>query len=392
MKKLKVFFGTNESGVAWWRGKQPGYKLIEKDLCDVEIFSVYDTDPTKADELVGNADVIYCPSPTGIDSVVQYLKYYQTGKATVSDYDDNLFECHPFNPGYKTLGLKPAKVKLPDGTERWLWEDQKKGFSVKDNMMRFQSQLDLLHISTLITTTTSVLKNTLNKNSNRHPGDIRIVPNAIDFELFKPMTRTHGTDKLRIGWTASDSHLLEGVFIRGLLGKLYKERPNDFQFVILGNVIELRDALKQFPIEWHDFIQIDLYPLKLASLDMDIGICPLENTNFNKSKSALKWSEYSSLCIPSVCTDMEPYSVVQDNKTGMLAKSIEDFADKLYTLMDSPKLRADIANNAYQYNYENYDLGTVVYDWMKVFDEAYDKRYSRSIKYKGEVIQQNGRK
>lgn len=394
---MKVFFGLSESGVAYWRGKLPANKIKKLGLCDTEIFSIYNSTPEESDRMVLESDVVYCPSACGIDTVVKFLQYYQMGKAVIADYDDNLFDCHPFNPGYSTLGLKEVKIRIPGHEETWLWKDGRTGFSIKDNQMRFNSHIDVLNVSTLVTTTTDTLKDKLYNNitvkddngdiiSGRPLDEFVTIPNAIDFDLFKnlPFKKRHSR-KLRIGWTASDSHVLEGQIICHILKEL-NSRRNDFEFVIMGNVEKLRSATVGYPIEWHPFVDISIYPLKLASLELDIGIAPLDDFSFNHCKSELKWSEYSALKIPTVCSNITPYQVIRHGVDGMLANDPIQFVDHICTLMDDSLLRRKIANQAYERNYQDYNLDKVVYKWVDTFKRALDILPERQLTYKGKVI------
>ena len=49
------------------------------------------------------------------------------------------------------------------------------------------------------------------------------------------------------------------------------------------------------------------YPAKLASLDLDLAVAPLEVNRFNECKSNLRLLEYGILGWPVVCSDVLPY-------------------------------------------------------------------------------------
>lgn len=386
---MRIFYGTNDSGVAYWRGKLPARKIMEKGLADVNMFSVSDTRPEDAPKLISQSDVVYVPCACGVEAVVEFLKYYQTGKATVADYDDNLFDCHPFNPGYSTLGLKECKLRLPDGREEYLWKDGRMGFSLKDNHIRHQSQVDVMMVASGLTTTTEALRDKITEQVDRPAEDIDIVPNSIDFNLFKPFSkRKRFGNKPRIGWTASDSHLLEGQLVNRILTELYRRR-NDFEMVIVGNIEKFRKATEQFPIEWHPFCDINVYPLFVAGLELDIGICPLEEYSFNRCKSALKWSEYSAFSIPSVCSDLEPYRVLRPGTDGFLAKDHVEFVDRLEELLDDSAARKRIGAAAFERNHADYNLDKNVHKWIEVFQKALDSDSTRELSYKGRNIPRN---
>ena len=388
MSKLKVFYGLNLSGTAYWRGKLPAQALMHRDLCDVKLMHLLKHSGEEVEEMLLDSDVVFMQSPCGIECTLEYVKLFQLGKASIADFDDNLFDCHPLNPGYATLGLHDVDVTLADGTKESLWKDQKMGFSIKDNSKRFCSFIDTLLIANTVTTTTPYLKSELSGASAKEADDFKIIPNAVDFTKFRAFPKKENK-KLRIGWTASDSHILEGNMVMRIINELYRRR-SDFQFVILGNVEKLRFVAGMFPIEWHGFVELEIYPLKLASLNLDIGICPLETHSFNKSKSALKWTEYSSLKIPSVCTNLEPYWVVKDGEDGLMASTVDQFVDQICVLMDNEQKRLKVAEAAYDRNFEEFNIDTVCEQWLETFERAYFREPTRVLTYKGKPLERIG--
>ena len=385
--KLKVFYGINESGTAYWRGKIPAKALIRKNLCDVRLMSIFKHHGEEVEEMLLSSDVAFMQSPCGIECTLEYVKLFQLGIASIADFDDNLFDCHPLNPGYATLGLHDVDITLPDGSKESLWKNERMGFSIKDNAKRFCSFIDTLLVANTITTTTNYLKNELVEASAKDSNDFRVIPNAIDFSTFKPFgQRRLDHSKLRIGWTSSDSHVLEGNMVMRIINELYKRR-SDFTFVILGNVEKLRKVAGVFPVEWHQFVPLEVYPLKLASLEFDIGICPLEDHSFNKSKSALKWSEYASMRYPSVCSNIEPYWCVKNGIDGLLASNVDQFVDQICLLMDNEQKRRSVANAAYERNREDFNIDTVCESWLETFERAYFRESSRELSYKGKPLE-----
>lgn len=381
---IKIYFGINESGVNYWRGKVPFFEMEKQGLAEVKKFDIFNYNEAQVTQDVLSSDVIYMPCATGIETLVEITNHIRSKRAVVVDYDDNLFDCHPFNPGYATLGLYPITFKNPDGTIVDLWKDQRHGFSLEDNRKRYYAHIDILHTANQITTTTPTLRDTLCEYVERDKSDFNIVPNSINFDVFKPFDkRIRPKNKLRIGWAASDSHIVEGRFVMRVL-KMLAEKRQDFEFVILGNMEKFRFVAKDYPVEWHEFTDINIYPLKLASLEFDIGIIPLENHSFNICKSALKWSEYSALKIPSVCSDLAPYDCVRDGVDGLKGKNEEEFVQKIEALMDDAILRKNIAENAYERNREDFNIKKVAKLWTAVFEKATIKPHI--VTYKGEPL------
>jgi glycosyltransferase involved in cell wall biosynthesis len=375
---MKLTFAVPDSGCAYWRAKQPARMIKRLGLAEVGLFET-DMSTEEAEKLMLWGDVIIQQSVMGIDAVATLSKLKDMGKAVVGDYDDLSFALSPFNPAYKTLGLNEIKIKHDD-KEEFLWEDGKNGFDIKANYFRYRSLQDILKLHDIITTTTQYIKD---KYSEFNP-NIVILPNSIDFNLFKPFTKKENK-QIRIGWTASDSHYSEIWMMKRIMRKILNKYKNDVRFVMLGNLFEMSQEFEKDSYERHDFIGLDTYPLKQAALNLDIGLCPLDNIEFNKAKSQLKWSEYASLRIPSVCSKLEPYDCVEDGITGLLAKNEDEFFNKICELVEDSKLRKEISDNAYDKNYEDYNLEKNAILWVEAYEQARDKCELRVLD-KGQLV------
>jgi glycosyltransferase involved in cell wall biosynthesis len=69
-------------------------------------------------------------------------------------------------------------------------------------------------------------------------------------------------------------------------------------------------------------VPINRYAAFAASFGFDIGIAPLVDCNFNRSKSNLRWLEYSALKIPTVATDISHFrQTVRNGEDGFLIKN-----------------------------------------------------------------------
>jgi hypothetical protein len=67
------------------------------------------------------------------------------------------------------------------------------------------------------------------------------------------------------------------------------------------------DRLKRLVFEYHEWVPLHDYAEKLASLDLDLAVAPLEHHPFNEAKSNLRLLEYGVLGYPVICTDILPY-------------------------------------------------------------------------------------
>jgi len=131
--------------------------------------------------------------------------------------------------------------------------------------------------------------------------DIRVVPNYLDAEIWSGLQSQRGTAaKPRVGWAGAQQHLgdLE------LLHQVVMETAGEVDWVFFGMC---PDAIKPFVREVHDAVLFEDYPAKLAALDLDLALAPLERNKFNEAKSNLRILEYGILGWPVIATDIEPY-------------------------------------------------------------------------------------
>jgi glycosyltransferase involved in cell wall biosynthesis len=79
----------------------------------------------------------------------------------------------------------------------------------------------------------------------------------------------------------------------------------------------------------------------------DIGLAPLVDNRFNRSKSFIKILEYAALGVPFIASPVGPYADhVVDGVTGFLASTPDEWAERLDQLIRSPWLRMKIGGAA----------------------------------------------
>ncbi len=132
-------------------------------------------------------------------------------------------------------------------------------------------------------------------------GDIRVVPNMLAPDPWATLSSRRGTSsKPRVGWGGGTSHTgdLE------IIAEVVRELANEVEWVFFGMC---PDALRPYVHEYHPAIGLRGYPFKLASLNLDLALAPLEFHIFNDCKSNLRLLEYGACGYPVICTDTEAY-------------------------------------------------------------------------------------
>lgn len=130
---------------------------------------------------------------------------------------------------------------------------------------------------------------------------VRVVKNhlegAVWLDLLTPDRRA---GKPRVGWAGASQH--HGDL--AIISEVIKATCDEVDWVFLGMCL---DEVRPFVKEFHPGVPIEQYPAKLASLDLDLAVAPLEDVPFNHAKSHLRLLEYGILGYPVVCTDLTPY-------------------------------------------------------------------------------------
>jgi len=147
--------------------------------------------------------------------------------------------------------------------------------------------------------------------------DIVVIPNRLERSIWchhTPLRKT--SHKPRVGWAGAQQHLGDLELIKDVVESL----ADEVDWIFMGMCPSF---LKPFVKEEHTFVSYVDYPAKLASLNLDLAIAPLENHLFNEGKSNLRLLEYGIMGWPVICTDIYPY---QTNHAPV--KRVENTANK----------------------------------------------------------------
>ncbi|RII78723.1 glycosyltransferase [Pseudomonas monteilii] len=148
-----------------------------------------------------------------------------------------------------------------------------------------------------VVVTTHALANAL---STMHT-DIRVVPNMLAPHLWTDIQSYRATSsKPRIGWGGGTSHTGDLEVIADVV----RELADHVEWVFFGMCPE---DLMPYIHEFHPAIGLQDYPRKLASLNLDLALAPLEFHIFNDCKSNLRLLEYGACGYPVICSDTEAY-------------------------------------------------------------------------------------
>jgi glycosyltransferase involved in cell wall biosynthesis len=216
----------------------------------------------------------------------------------------------------------------------------------------------------------TVSTGTLAKVMRQYNPNVVILENCIDPDMWSfPKDKNRHIDGLTIGIQGSATHLKDWEVLEPVFRVLAEKYP-EIKFVTAGYTPPYLNFLGDRLIEL-GWVPVSRYPQNVNQID--IGVCPLIDIPFNRSKSAIKWMEYSMVQAPSVCSPTVYGSVVQHGVTGFLAKTEEDWVKYLSRLIEKPKLRREIASNARGYVLRHLNIHDRYPRWMAAYRTVWQK-------------------
>lgn len=196
--------------------------------------------------------------------------------------------------------------------------------------------------------------------ASRFCKNVKIVPTTIDcenhhnrtkqLEKRKADSRLETRDsRLMIGWTGTHSTLKQLVPLFPLLQKVYNQHP--FRFLLIADIA---------PAAMPDFVEFRKWnkETEIADLlEMDIGIMPLYDTDWERGKCGFKALQYMALEIPAVVSAVGVNTeIVEEGVNGFICEPISDtdtdhypkWGRGLVELLKSEELRVQLGENGKQ--------------------------------------------
>lgn len=261
-------------------------------------------------------------------------------------------------------------------------EDQpasKMGYQVGGQRRAYTASMMSLADALIVSTTplkesfTQVLKEVFKDKK-----DIYVFPNYNDVNDWNyPQPKKDGK-KIVIGWAGSVTHDADLKIVMPALAKILDKYDNVY-LELLGGIMQGSIAFltKDFSPKAKDKLRVifgtpawDKYPELMMSQKWDIGLAPLIDDKFNRSKSHIKWMEYAMIGIPTIASDVYPYSKNIKEGTGLLAG---DWEKHLSFLIENPEERKRISENAFKYIKENLQWKQHKQEYFDIVRDIFEK-------------------
>jgi hypothetical protein len=238
------------------------------------------------------------------------------GIAVVVDVDDDLSAIHPRNPAYMSMHPRPARLAQQyRGEIRHSW----------------QNLVSACQDATLVTCSTPGLMPVYAPH-----GRGAVVRNCVPERYLK----VEHQDSDVIGWPAAlVSHPDDPGVVGGAVARIVGEGA---QFCTVGPATGTGAAFGLLRDPAGAEIE-DLYAWPDAVAELGIGIAPLADTRFNRSKSALKPLELSAVGVPWVGSPRPEYARLNAQGCGVLADTPRRWYKELKKLHNDEKARTDLS-------------------------------------------------
>jgi glycosyltransferase involved in cell wall biosynthesis len=174
--------------------------------------------------------------------------------------------------------------------------------------------------------------------ARRYNERVTVVPTTIDTEAYRPLpVRASGVPV--VGWTGSHSTARYLELIRPALERL--RELTTFRMVVVGATGFAARGVEIEHRPWRSATEVqDLS-------DFDVGVMPLADTDWERGKCALKALQYMALGVPPVVSPVGVNAdVVEEGRTGLLARSTEEWVEALRALVEKPELRGRLGSAA----------------------------------------------
>jgi glycosyltransferase involved in cell wall biosynthesis len=326
-------------------------------LPDVHARIVYQYDNNDIDW----ADVIVIQKQSNPKAIpyIQYAK--KKGKKVVTEVDDDYFNIPVWNPAYKyyhNLGSELiAFYKLSDAMTVTTPHLRKEMLKYNPNVYVLPNSLDM--------EIQRQLENMDPQERAKHTFYLDTEQKSVSQEEVRAITE----GKKLIGWGGSPTHLRDLDQATKALQKVCNENKDVMLIMMACSTDTLLKTIHPKQMLLVKPNPIFRYHQVLASMDWDIGICPIEDNIFNRSKSNLKFLEFAVNGYSCVCSDVENYSsTVKDGETGLLANNTtEGWYCALTKMLNYTGLRDSVSQNSKKFVAENYDISKNVNLWLDAY-------------------------
>lgn len=233
---------------------------------------------------------------------------------------------------FKTLG---CKLVFDFDDAIWFFDvsEGNKKFSYLKNPQKIAG---IIGISDLVFAGNRYLAN----YAEKHNSKVLIIPTTIDTDRYT-QKEIKEKNSICIGWSGSLTTIVHFKYAISFLKKIKAKYGEKVYVKLIGYPGFIEDGLDIKTQAWEKESEVkDL-------MEIDIGIMPLPDDEWARGKCGLKGLQYMALGIPTVMSPVGVNSeIINDGYNGLLAKTEEQWVEKLSLLIEGLDIRRKLGANA----------------------------------------------
>ncbi len=170
-----------------------------------------------------------------------------------------------------------------------------------------------------------------------------------------------------IGWSGSFSTFEHFQYLEPVLLQIHEKYGDKVKIKVIG----APKVAMPFPV---DFIEWKEETEVLELSEFDIGIMPLNESEWNKGKCGLKGLLYMSMGIPAILSPVGVSNEIVSNRLdGFLAKTENEWIKILSELIDNENLRTEIGKRGRKKVEEHYSLESQKNELLRILSSIQKK-------------------
>lgn len=296
------------------------------------------------------ADVIVIQREASPFLLRKIRQWRSQGKAVVFDIDDLLLDVPSFLESYAHYQVARSFIK------------------------------EALQQSNHVTTTTERLSAALRP----HATFVSVIPNAS--QHWGTAAKHFSASKQPVKLLIASSDTVRLDFVAPALTRVLEDKDLRIEIVAIGNTV---DFLKKsgIPVTGVPLLSYPEFLSFVSQQDNAIGIIPLDDSRFSNCKSPIKYLDYASCGVPSICSNVAPYSdVIESEKDGVLVPNdVDDWYLAIRTLALDPARRSALAAAAGAKAHGEYSLRQASAKWRDVLDAAMEHARQHPVTPEGKL-------
>jgi glycosyltransferase involved in cell wall biosynthesis len=185
---------------------------------------------------------------------------------------------------------------------------------------------------------------------------VALVPTAVDTARYSPNEEERSSSDIVIGWIGTSGNLKYVYQIEEALVKVVRQHRH----VVVRIVCDKQPKFTSFPTNRMQYVEWSSISEVQNVREMDIGLMPLSETEWEWGKCSYKMLQYMACAVPVVVSPVGMNNkVLMSASVGFGASTLEQWVMYLNNLVESKSLRMEMGRNGRGVVLAQYSVNTV---------------------------------